>query len=157
MKIPKKKATVVGKSKLPLCLALTAAFAAVYFYVALPANHPLAERESIAPQEVVGEPKIVFNYNSSQTFKEWTTGTLADDSVVCTVDTAKAALDLVEAGVGIAYISDGCIEDRPGLRFIPLKNWHQALYMCILYDKWLEPPVWDFVEQTVKALRSAAK
>jgi DNA-binding transcriptional LysR family regulator len=127
------------------------------FYVALSANHPLAERESIAPQEVVGEPKIVFNYNISQTFKEWTTGALADDSVVCTVDTAKAALDLVEAGVGIAYISDGCIEDRPGLRFIPLKNWHQALYMCILYDKWLEPPVWDFVEQTVKALRSAAK
>ena len=37
MNIPKKKATVVGKSKLPLCLALTAAFAAVYFYVALPA------------------------------------------------------------------------------------------------------------------------
>ena len=35
--IPKKKATVVGKSKLPLCLALTIAFAAVYFYVALPA------------------------------------------------------------------------------------------------------------------------
>ena len=35
--IPKKKATVVGKSKLPLCLLLTAAFAAVYFYVALPA------------------------------------------------------------------------------------------------------------------------
>ena len=127
------------------------------FYVALPADHPLADRESIAPQEVVGEPKIVFNYNSTQTFKEWTTGALADDSVVCTVDTAKAALDLVEAGVGIAYISDGCLEDRPNLRFIPLKNWHQALYMCILYDKWLEPPVWDFVEQTVKALRSAAK
>ena len=35
--IPKKKATIMGKSRLPLCLALTAAFAAVYFYVALPA------------------------------------------------------------------------------------------------------------------------
>ena len=35
--IPKKKATIVGKSKLPLCLLLTVAFAAVYFYVALPA------------------------------------------------------------------------------------------------------------------------
>ena len=35
--IPKKKATVVGKSKFPLCLALTAVFAALYFYVALPA------------------------------------------------------------------------------------------------------------------------
>ena len=32
--IPKKKATIMGKSRLPLCLALTAAFAAVYFYVA---------------------------------------------------------------------------------------------------------------------------
>jgi len=35
--IPKKKATVVGKRKFPLCLALTAVFAALYFYVALPA------------------------------------------------------------------------------------------------------------------------
>ncbi len=35
--IPKKKATVVGKGKLPLCLLLTAVFAAIYFYVALPA------------------------------------------------------------------------------------------------------------------------
>ena len=35
--IPKKKATVVGKSKLPLCLLITVLFAAVYFYVALPA------------------------------------------------------------------------------------------------------------------------
>jgi hypothetical protein len=25
--------------------------------------------------------------------------------------------------------------------------------MCILYDKWLEPPVWDFVELLVKSLR----
>jgi hypothetical protein len=25
--------------------------------------------------------------------------------------------------------------------------------MCILYDKWLEPPVWGFVEQLVKVLR----
>ena len=37
MNIPKKKATVVGKSKLPLCLLLTVVFAAVYFYVSLPA------------------------------------------------------------------------------------------------------------------------
>ena len=25
--------------------------------------------------------------------------------------------------------------------------------MCILYDKWLEPPVWTFVEQLVGAIR----
>ena len=37
MNIPKKKATVVGKSKLPLCILLTLAFAVVYFYISLPA------------------------------------------------------------------------------------------------------------------------
>jgi len=25
--------------------------------------------------------------------------------------------------------------------------------MCILYDKWLEPPVWDFIETVVKSFR----
>jgi hypothetical protein len=27
--------------------------------------------------------------------------------------------------------------------------------MCILYDKWLEPPIWDLVENLVKAVRKA--
>ena len=26
--------------------------------------------------------------------------------------------------------------------------------MCILYDKWLEPPVWNFVEILVRTIRS---
>jgi hypothetical protein len=25
--------------------------------------------------------------------------------------------------------------------------------MCILYDKWLEPPVWGFAEQLIGSLR----
>jgi len=29
--------------------------------------------------------------------------------------------------------------------------------MCILYDKWLEPPVWDFVELIVRSLRRASE
>ena len=126
------------------------------FYVALPQTHPLAAKSFIVPQEVVHEPQVVFNYDVGKSFKEWTTGAPTDESVLCTVDTAQAALDLVAAGVGIAFIPDKCILDRPGIRFVPLKNWHQALYMCILYDKWLEPPVWDFVEQIVKAIRHSA-
>ena len=43
--------------------------------------------------------------------------------------------------------------EPPGIAYVPLRNWHQALYMCILYDKWLEPPVWDFIEIIVKAFR----
>ncbi len=124
------------------------------FYVALPENHPLADRTSISPSEVVHEPQVVFNYNVGKSFHEWTTGSPTDESVICTVDTAQSALDLVAAGIGIAFIPDRCVQYRAGITYVPLTNWHQALYMCILYDKWLEPPVWDFVEQVVKAVRS---
>ena len=126
------------------------------FYVALPAAHPLADLDIIDPQDVVREPQIVFNYNVGKSFKEWATGTPADESVICTVDTAQSALDLVAAGVGIAFIPDKCVQSRPDIRCVPLKNWHQALYMCILYDKWLEPPIWDFVELLVRSIREAA-
>jgi len=124
-------------------------------YVALPMSHPLADRDIIEPLEVVREPQIVFNYNVAKSFKEWTTGTPSDESVLCTVDTVQSALDLVAAKMGIAFIPDRCVQPRPGIRFVPLKNWHQALYMCILYDKWLEPPVWDFVELIVKSVRDS--
>lgn len=127
------------------------------FFVALPEDHPLAEKEIIEPQEVVHEPQVVFNYNVAKSFKEWTTGTPSDESVICTVDTAQSALDLVAAGVGIAFIPDKCVQLHSGVRFVPLKNWHQALYMCILYDKWLEPPVWNFVEILVKSVRDSVR
>ena len=103
---------------------------------------------------MVGEPQVVFNYNVGKSFKEWTTGSPADEAVICTVDTSRAALDLVSAGIGIAFIPNECVENHPGIRYVPLKNWHQALYMCILYDKWLEPPVWDFIEAIVKGMRT---
>ena len=125
------------------------------FFVAMPEDHPLAENAFIDPNEVVHEPQVVFNYNVGKSFKEWTTGTPADESVICTVDTAQSALDLVAAHIGIAFIPEQCIQPRAGIRYIPLRNWHQALYMCILYDKWLEPPVWDFVEMIVREVRKS--
>ena len=126
------------------------------YYAALPDSHPLADCAAIDPAQIVHEPQIVFNYNVGKSFQEWATGSPADESVLCTVDTAQAALDLVEAGVGIAFVPDRCVQPRPGIRFVPINNWHQPLYMCIYYDKWLEPPIWDFVELTVKTLRDSA-
>lgn len=123
------------------------------FYVALPATHRLAGRSQLDPQDVLHEPQIVFNYDVNKSFMEWASGAPADQNVVCTVDTAQVALDLVKAGVGIAFIPDKCAVRRPGIRFVPLRNWHQALYMCVLHDKWLDPPIWDFVEIIVKAMR----
>ena len=123
------------------------------FYVALPADHPLSGNDQIVPQQISREPQIVFNYDMENSFGQWASGVPADERIVCTVNTAQAALDLVAAGVGICIISDNCLQDQDDVCFVPLKSWHQALYMCILYDKWLEPPVWSFVESLVKTIR----
>ena len=124
------------------------------FLVALPENHPLADQDAIDPRQVVGEPQVVFNYNQNQSFKEWISGSPTEEAIVSTVDTARGALDLVHAGMGIAVIPGECMEAVPGIRYVPLRNWHQALYMCILYDKWLEPPIWEFIELVVRRLRT---
>ena len=124
------------------------------FYAAVPLGHPLCEQEYLQPQQLSHEPQVVFNYNIENSFGQWASGAGAEERILCTVNTAQAALDLVEAGVGVCVISEDCVQDREGLRCIPIKNWHQALYMCILYDKWLEPPVWNFVEILVRTIRS---
>ena len=99
-------------------------------------------------------PQVVFNYDIENSFGQWASGMPAEERIVCSVNTAQSALDLVAANVGVCVLSNSCIQPREDVRFLPLHNWHQALYMCILYDKWLEPPIWNFVEILVKAIRS---
>ena len=125
------------------------------FYVAAPLGHPLTEYEFLSPRMIGTHPQIVFNYSMHHSFSQWAEHLPPEQNIVCQVNTAQSALELVAAGVGIAVIPDECVREVPGITYIPLTNWHQALYMCILYDKWLEPPIWDFVERVVKAVRSA--
>ena len=127
------------------------------FVVAVPASHPFAEAESLSPSQILQEPQVVFNYDVEHSFEQWASGAPADENVVCTVNTAQAAVDLVAAGIGICILAQDCIQDRDDVVFIPLKNWHQALYMCILYDKWLEPPIWAFTEELIKTIRQLEK
>ena len=126
--------------------------------VALSANHPLASSTSLAPKQISQEPQIVFDYDydMENNFGQWGNSSAAEQ-VICTVNTAQTALNLVAANVGICIMSEDCIQPWPDVRFVPLENWHQALYMCILYDKWLEPPIWGFVETIVKAIRRMEK
>lgn len=123
------------------------------FCAALPGDHDLGRNGILTPQQLTREPQIVFNYKIENSFGQWASGISTDEHIVCTVNTAQAALDLVDAGVGICVVPDDCVQPRENVRFVPIENWHQALYMCILYDKWLEPPVWNFVEQLVKVIR----
>ena len=126
------------------------------FYVAVPPRHPLAEYGFLSPRMLGSHPQIVFNYNMGSSFSQWAEQRGQELNILCTVNTAQAALDLVAAGVGITIIPDECVKERDDITYIPLTNWHQALYMCILYDKWLEPPIWDFAEQVVRAMRNSA-
>ena len=123
------------------------------FSVALPSGHPLAEKDFLQPHELAREPQIVFNYDLENSFGQWASGISSDEHIVCTVNTAQSALDLVAAGVGICVVPDDCLQERDDVVFLPVENWHQALYMCILYDKWLEPPVWTFVDRLVATIR----
>lgn len=127
------------------------------FYVALPSAHPLAERSFLEPADIASLPQVGFHHFSGESFRQWANGIYANASVVCTVNTSRTALDLVATGIGVAVIPKACMENRPDIRYVPLKNWHQMLYMCLLYDKWLEPPVWEFVELAVNALREKKK
>ena len=124
------------------------------FFVALPPGHPLEDSDEISPSQIAHEPQIVFNYDMEKSFGHWASGTPSDEHIVCSVNTAQSALDLVDAGMGICVISQECALQQSEVRCVPLRNWHQALYMCILYDKWLEPPIWAFVETLVKQMRS---
>ena len=124
------------------------------FFAAIPENHPLATLPEVLPQQFSNIPQVVFHDAIETSFGKWASGVSAEEGVVSIVNTAQAALDLVAAGVGMCLLSEDCVQSREGVRFVPVKNWHQALYMCILYDKWLEPPVWGFVERLIQVLRS---
>lgn len=123
-------------------------------YAAVPVLSPLAGCETLLPNQLSAEPQIVFNNGIDNSFGQWASGDTAGAHIVCTANTVQAALELVSAGMGIALIPESCIPVREDVRCIPVSNLHQALYMCILYDKWLEPPVWAFVEKLVRTIRA---
>ena len=119
-------------------------------------NHLLTKEAALTPHQLAATPQIVLNHDIENSFGQWASGSATEERVICSVNTAQAALDLVSAGIGCCVVSEECISQKEGVCFKPLQNWHQALYMCILYDKWLEPPIWGFVEKLVKRLRSAS-
>ena len=124
------------------------------YFVALPKDHPLTAEKQIAPARLRQERQVVFNRETENSFGQWASGAVAAENTVCSVNTAQAALDLVAAGAGVCLVPESCVNERENICFVEVENRHQALYMCILYDKWLEPPVWEFVEKLVKILRN---
>ena len=123
------------------------------YVVAFPEGHSLGKNKVLRPDQIAHLPQIVFNNEMEHSFGQWASGENPEEKVLCAVNTAAAATELVAEGVGICVLSETAVAPREGVEYVPLENWHQALYMCILYDKWLEPPVWGFVETLVKVIR----
>lgn len=123
------------------------------FYIALPSTHPLASREILDPKEVAHLPQIVTNYDVDNSFAQWASGSPEDTNIICTVNTARAAVELAAEGLGVAVIPEESVHPRPGVAYVRLKNWHHALYMCSLYNKWQQPLIWELVEKVTQAVR----
>lgn len=123
------------------------------FYVAVPVGHPLSGRERVSVSDTVNYPQIGFSHSMDRNFEDWASHPDVRQRFVCQVNTVAGALSLVSAGVGVTAVPEECMIPMEGITYIPLENRHQALYSCIVYDRWLSPPVWDFVERVVKAVR----
>ncbi|MBQ6832144.1 MAG: LysR family transcriptional regulator [Oscillospiraceae bacterium] len=125
------------------------------FFVALPQGHPLCSQSALCAQQLSDYPQIGFSHGLDHSFEDWASHPDTKNQFVCQVNTARAALSLVAAGAGLAVVSQDCVIPQDGVTYVPLENRHQALYLCIVYDRWLDPPVWDFVEQLVRAVRNS--
>ena len=120
------------------------------FVVAIPTDHKLANRSVLNASELVDYPQIGFSHSMDHNFEDWASQPALPRHFVCQVNTVSSALSLVGAGLGITIVPDECTEPLDGITYIPLLNRHQALYSCVVYDRWLDPPVWEFVERIIK-------
>ncbi len=124
------------------------------FYVAVPEGHPLSEKASVRVPDLADYPQIGFSHSMDKSFEDWASHPDVKQNFICQVNTVSAALSLVTAGLGVTTVPGECIVPMEGICYIPLENRHQALYSCIVYDRWLTPQIWDFVERVIKSVRA---
>ena len=121
------------------------------FYVAVPSGHALAGREIVNAAELREYPQIGFSHSMDHNFEDWASHPGIPQQFICQVNTVSSALNLVDAGLGITVVPNECLLPLEGITYVPLANRHQALYSCVVYDRWLDPPVWEFVERIIKS------
>ena len=117
------------------------------FLVAVQEGHPLSGQHKLKAGDLVIYPQIGFSHSMDKSFEDWANKDSSRQRFVCQVNTVHSALNLVQAGVGVTIVPTECAIAMPGIKYIPLLNRHQALYLCIVFDRWLDPPIWDFADQ----------
>lgn len=98
-------------------------------------------------------PQVGFSHSMDRNFEDWVSHPDTRQQFICQVNTVSCALDLVSQKMGITTVPSECALPLDGIVYIPLQNRRRALYSRIVYDRWLSPPVWDFVEQVIRSAR----
>lgn len=119
-------------------------------WVALEQDHPLADRTILTHAELAQYPQIGFDHSLDRGLEDWEDTHATEGQTVCQINTVVGALRLVSAGVGLAVIPGDCTIPIQNVIYVPLENRHQALYLCVMHDRWLDDPVRNFAEQLRK-------
>ena len=120
-------------------------------------DHPLAERKSIAPEEIAEYPLILpLRERVRAEILNWLKREEKDLHIALSYTLLSNAVLLVEEGLGCAFCLDGALAIRssPKLRFIPVSPEHTTRSVLIWKKNHLFSPATSLFIQEINMLRA---
>ena len=120
-------------------------------------DHPLAERKSIAPEEIAEYPLILpLRERVRAEILNWLKKDEKDLRIPISYTLLSNAVLLVEEGLGCAFCLDGALAIRssPKLRFIPVTPEHTTRSVLIWKKNHLFSPATSLFIQEINMLRA---
>ena len=120
-------------------------------------DHPLAERETIAPDEITAYPLILpLRERVRNEILNWIKRDEKDLIIPLSYTLLSNAALMVEAGMGCAFCLDGAlaIHSSPRLRFIPIRPEHTTRSVLVWKKNHLFSPATSLFIQEINMLRA---
>lgn len=120
-------------------------------------DHPLAERETIAPDEIAEYPLILpLRERVRNEILNWIKRDEKDLTIPLSYTLLSNAALLVEAGLGCAFCLDGAlaIHSSPRLRFVPISPEHTTRSVLVWKKNHLFSPATSLFIQEINMLRA---
>jgi DNA-binding transcriptional LysR family regulator len=115
--------------------------------IAMPSDHPLADRREIAISELADEPVVLYGGGMTRGIDSHYLRSLfraggIEPKVAIEAQHAESALGLVAAGMGVALTAAGFSRlQRPGVRFVPIAAPAPSIPMKVAYRPTERSPV----------------
>ncbi len=123
--------------------------------VLLPLGDPLAEKETVSPEDLRARPLIATQRMKEHAAKAWFGGDTDRQHIYCTCDLAANAALLVAQGLGVAFTIEGAVFNYNNVCFRPLSP--AATNASVLAWKKYQPfspAARKFIEQIQNAYRA---